>query len=492
MSASAGINATIVGSPAISFYNDGAYIRANNANTGAVIYYKKIRTTFLCDGGTSFLMQSDDAATQYLYADVARPASATLPALLEIFQAWIEEYEQKREGSPFVSDGSTTVIEVKTFYDKDPLRIAEYALGSATTTYDAGRNAVSMDVTTSQTSRIVRQTKAYAPLNVNKSLFAAVSGVMIVNASARNVVSKVGVFEDIADRSGITTYYSGNGVFFQWKSGEGLSLVFRSDYSGTQTDVTVAQASWNVDALDGTGASGLTLDPTAENTFIFEWSTINGSLTRAGYLADGAPLWCHKFVNVRMGCASVPARWEIGRNDVNLAVGSNDAAQMYQGAASVVIQGKDDAPAWRRSRMNSVVKSVTAANSPQPVLSINPRADMPRARIFLQRVHLLNLDQGAGKWYLLLNATRTGATLQNHMSAGYSLAQWSESATAVSGGHVIASGYFSEGSRVIDVSDKNISLCADVRGASDSVTLAVEYCRGVVTVSAAFDWVEKE
>ena len=490
MSASAGVNATIVGSPTISFYNDGKYIRVENGNTGVTSYFNKSNLTFQADADTSFFLKSDTLQTYYLFADVVRPIAANVKALLEIFQSWIEDADANEEASPFISDTTTTVLEVKTFYDKDPLRIGELVAGDATSTHDAGKNAVIMDITDSATSRIVRQTKPYASIINNKTMYAVVSSVLLTDTTALNVISKAGCFDDNADITLSGAMSSGNGVFFQYKSGEGLALVLRTNITGSQVDTVVLQTSWNVDTMNGLGSGGKTLDPTVENTFVFEWSALKGSSIRAGYMQDGQPMWCHRFLNVRMGCASVPLRWELGRLDAEAAQSS--AATSIQGAASVMIMGNNDGPLVHRAKTNTAVKAVTLGNSPLPILSMRLRPATNRAKALPKRLRVMNLDQGVAKWSLVLNASSlTGASFNDIGDGSY--VQFSEDETAMGSGVVIASGFFSEVDlQAIELNDKNVALCADIAGNPDVLTLAVQYLRGVVTVSASIEWAELE
>ena len=499
MSASAGVNASISGAPALSFHNDGIYIRVENANTQTSAYFLKANLAMHCDNATSFMLKNDKLTTHYLFADVVKPSASDAKSLLEIFQSWIEESDATREDGPFVSDTTTTVIEVKTFYDKDPMRIDELIASGGSTTFDAGRNSVAMAITTATSARAVRQTKAHARLSTNKMMYAIASGVLVSSVAARNVFARIGAFDQGSDQAAGNRPLLGNGLFFEWKSGEGLSLVLRSNITGTQVDTIIPQASWNVDALDGTGASSKILDPTAEQTYVFEWSAIKGQVMRAGILQDGRPIFCHKFLNTRMGSASVPLRWEIGRVNTSLAIADNDAATMYQGAGSIMIQGNDDVPWQMFSATNTIVKAVTAANSPQPLLTLGLALNIScRARIELRRMNIINFDQGVAKWSLVLNqrndaGTVLGPDVTTIVNPGNSFAMYNETANTYNGaGQVLASGYIGEGMHVIDLADKSYGISGTINGHGDILSLILTYVRGVVTATAAFDWIEYE
>lgn len=476
--------------PTLSFYNDRQYIRAENSDTGVTSYFNKANLTFQADADTSFFLKSDSLQTFYLYQDVVRPLSSSIKNLMEIFQSWIEDTKKDDQLMPLITEGTSTVLEVKTFYDKDPLRIAELLAGGGSTTYDAGKNAVRLEITDGATSRAVRQTKPYATIINNKTMYSIVSATMVLNATAHNTYSRAGCFDDNTDITLADAVPSGNGVFFQWSSQDGLSLVLRSNITGSQEDSIVPQDEWNIDTLDGTGPTGQTLQPNIENTFIFEWSALKGNVIRAGYMQDGFPVFCHKFSNVRMGCASVPLRWELGRLSASDPI--SDAAAMIQGCASVMIQGANENPTITRSKGIDDVKSVTHSNSPRPIVSLRLRPSTNRARLQPRRMHLMNLDKGVAKWSLVLNASALAGANFGDIGAG-SYAQFSQAETTVSGGVVLASGFFSDtGVQTIDLDDKALSLCSDIVGNPDVLSLVVHYMRGVVTVSASVEWAEMD
>jgi len=62
-------------------------------------------------------------------------------------------------------------------------------------------------------------------------------------------------------RQRVGYYGAANGIFLELENAV-LSFVKRSSITGSVVETKVAQANWNVDKLDGTGPSGITLDIT--------------------------------------------------------------------------------------------------------------------------------------------------------------------------------------------------------------------------------------
>ena len=81
-----------------------------------------------------------------------------------------------------------------------------------------------------------------------------------MNTLTANLKQKVGFFD------------ANNGIFF-YADGTTLKIVRRTYTSGAAVDTEISQSSWNGDKLNGTGASGFTLDPTKSNILFIdvEW-----------------------------------------------------------------------------------------------------------------------------------------------------------------------------------------------------------------------------
>jgi hypothetical protein len=462
--------------PHIAFYNKKNFIRIENSLTSVSTYLSKTNLIFQADEETSFFLKSEGVQMFFLYEDVLTPTSNNIKALMEVFQSWTED---ETFMAPLTQNLDTTVtlMEIKTFFDKEPLRIAELITGGGTSTFAASKSGVDMAITTDAASRVIRQTKAYGAINSSKVTYTVVGCVLVSDDTARNVVSRVGCFDDDDDITYSGALASGNGIFFQYESGTGLSNV-----SGSQVDTKIPRASWNMDTLVG-------LDPTDENMFVFEWSAHKGNSIRAGYMTAGIPVFCHQFSNVNFGCGSLPLRWEIGRLDAQDT--SSDAATMLQSAASILAQGNYEVPMLTRSKAGDAIKSVTNATSPMPIWSLRLRPAANRGRVQPRRLHIVNLEQGVAQWSLLMNATLTGSSFSDIGNGSY--AQWSEDETTVSSGIVVSSGFFSDiGTKTIELDSNAPSLRADIAGQPDTLTLVVKYLRGVVMVSSSMEWSESE
>jgi hypothetical protein len=179
--------------------------------------------------------------------------------------------------------------------------------GTGSTSFLSNQSSVAMSVTSGGVGSVVRQTYRYFPYQPGKSLFILATFCMDSSTSS-SLTQRCGFFD------------SNNGIFFQ-RVDSTNSFVLRSDSiptPGTPSDVrTINQSSWNGDKLDGTGPSGLTLDPTKTQIFWTDIEWLGVGSVRCGFVINGVIITCHTFQNanvntsVYMTTAVLPIRYEI-------------------------------------------------------------------------------------------------------------------------------------------------------------------------------------
>jgi hypothetical protein len=129
-----------------------------------------------------------------------------------------------------------------------------------------------------------------------------------------------------------------NGIFFE-TSGTTLNMVIRSSSSGSVVEDRVAQDDWNGDKLDGTGSSGITLDPAFAQIFWIDVEWLGVGSVRVGFVINGQFIVCHTFNHANlpgntttyMTTACLPVRYEISS--------TGPAASMEQICSTVISEG---------------------------------------------------------------------------------------------------------------------------------------------------------
>ena len=347
--------------------------------------------------------------------------------------------------------------------------------GTGTTSFLSNEAAVQMSVTGSGVGSVQRQTYRSFPYQPGKGLLVLATFVMDGSNSA-GLTQRVGYYND------------GNGVFFQRSAGVS-SFVLRSSSTptpGTPSDIrSVPQTSWNGDKLDGTGASGYTLNPaTAEILWMdFEWLGV-GSV-RCGFIINGEYIVCHTFNNanditsVYMTTAILPVKYEVVSS-------SAVAASMKAICCSVVSEGGFEQTSIDHvARRTTALTNITTAATFFPVVSIRMASGRTGAIVLPNKVQFLPLTNQNYEVALLKNPTLTGATWAATVPTDSNV-QFDVAATAISAvGSIVQTDYVTstgsggtQGTAAPTGYNWDLQLGATISGTSDIYTLAVRTVDG--------------
>lgn len=368
-----------------------------------------------------------------------------------------------------------TLFDSQNRYQKDP-QFSEALTGSATATYVANESSVDMSVTTASGDKAVRQTYRVFPYQPGKSL--EVLATFVMNTGKTNLRQRVGYFN------------TDNGVFFQ-VSGTVKSFVLRTNTSGTPSDArTVNQTDWNGDKLDGTGASGLTLDVSKAQILYMDFEWLGVGSVRCGFIIDGAFIVCHTFNNandidkVYMTTAILPVRYEIENTGA-----AASASTMTQICSTVISEGgyqQVSALTW--ARMTAVMVATTTF---KPMVSIRLKSTALGAVVIPSVYNAIPIGSVLDYEVVLMkNPTLTSASWTSlSTNVEYDL-----SATALTGGTIVQQNYTSgsnQGSGTASGgTDYNfdLQLGVSLAGTSDIYTLAARTISGTDDIIGALSF----
>jgi hypothetical protein len=339
-------------------------------------------------------------------------------------------------------------------------------VNGASTTFLTNESTVQMSVAATTNSEAVRQTFRSMSYQPGKGLL--VLATFAMNTPTANIRQRVGYFN------------TQNGVFFQ-ANGTTLSMVMRSDSlptPGTPSDVrTVNQADWNGDKLDGTGASGLTLDPSKTQIFWCDFEWLGVGSVRTGFVINGQYIVCHTFNNaneigsVYMTTAILPVRYEI--KNLSNAV----TASMKQICSTVISEGgyEQYSPSHLARR---TTKLTTIGLTFRPVVSIRLASTALGAVVLPGRMQLIPITGQNYEVGLFFNSTLTGASWSAVPTDAN--VEMDTSATAMTGGTLVQTDYVSSSGSggtqpLVDPAGYNwaLQLGVSLAGASDVLTLAI-------------------
>jgi hypothetical protein len=332
--------------------------------------------------------------------------------------------------------------------------------------------AVRMDVTTASGAEVVRQSYRSMLYQPGKGLL--VLATFVMNTAKANLRQRVGYFG------------TENGLYFEVTgAAPGTKAFVMRTYVGGSVDNTtrrVEQSAWNGDKLDGTGASGLTLDTTKSQILWFDFEWLGVGNVRCGFIINGQYIVCHTYQtaniqsSVYMTTACLPVRYEI----TNTAA-TADASYLKQICSSVMSEGglepaSIDHCAIRSTSLASVGTTLL------PLVSIRLSSSALGAIVLPSAVKILPTSADSFEVQLVKNATLTGAVYSTVASDAN--VEFDVSSTSMSGGTIVQVDYVSgdnQGQTVLNpVSAFNwdYQLGASLTGTSDVYTIGVKTFTG--------------
>jgi len=352
-----------------------------------------------------------------------------------------------------------------------------------TTSFDANAGLVTMNVTTTSGSEVIRETTKCFSYQPGKSLLTMSTFVM--NAAKTGLRQRVGY------------YGASNGMYLEL-SGTTLSFVERSSSTGSLVETKVAQANWNVDKLDGTGSSGITLDMTKAQILWMDIEWLGLGTVRLGFVINGVFIHCHSFhhanfiTSTYITTASLPLRYEI----TNTATTASSST-LKQVCSTVLSEGGYELRGLQQSIGTSITSpySLTTGGTFYPVVSLRLKATALDAIVILTALSLLGVSSTNYIWRVVASATTTGGSW---VSAGsLSSVEYNLTGTATSGGRVLAQGYFASSNQTtatIDILKEALFKFQLERDGLTStpyeLSLVISAAAGTSTAHASMDWEE--
>lgn len=389
----------------------------------------------------------------------------------------IDSYGRLRSSSPISAFGLFMSNGIH------PLYFNTATVGAGAVAFNANTSSARLSVSTGATDSIIVQTKRYLRYQPGYSYQLILAGVM--GAAKTNVRQRLGYFD------------ANDGIFFEQTS-TGISIVTRTSTSGSPVDTAVTQANWNLDKLDGTGPSGITLDTSKYNAYLMDFVWQGAGRIRVGLMLNDKLVYCHQIFNSNvntvpfMRSPSRPGRIEL-TNTGTPASGTN----LDLTCVTALREANVDLTApYGFSASNGVTnKTANSTTNLVPLISIRPKTTFNG---ITNRVPILadNFDvfaiQDSVYVRVLLNPTLTAASFN---SAGTNSAvEFDVAATLATGGTTIYETYVPGGGKglgqFIDLADFAV-LGLDIAGSvQDTLTIAVLKLNANADSYAALRWLE--
>jgi hypothetical protein len=203
---------------------------------------------------------------------------------------------------------SHTLLDITHIYDRNPLMMDEYNNGG--TISGPNYNASILMSVTANGNQVIRQSRLYTQYQPGKSMCIRLTGVINANSNGLNTISRIGYFDNL------------NGLFFEYsKSGipEAMKMkIVKRKQSGMLAfnDFSVDQGNWNVDKLNGQGASGVNIDFTKNLIYYIEFAYLGVGIVKFGVIYSGTLYIAHILYHTDLTypyivSPNLPVRWEI-------------------------------------------------------------------------------------------------------------------------------------------------------------------------------------
>jgi hypothetical protein len=369
----------------------------------------------------------------------------------------LSEYGQTRESITADNQFDTSVV------------------SGGTTTYLPNESTIQLNVNSTSGAEVVRQSYRSFPYQPGKGLLCLATFVM--NTAKTNLRQRVGYFG------------TQNGVYFQLNDTT-KSFILRSYIGGSVDDTSrkVDQSSWNGDKLDGTGASGLTLDLTKPQILWMDFEWLGVGSVRCGFIINGAYIVCHTYntanvygTSVYMTTAILPVRYEI--TNTGTTSGSSSLKQICSSVVSEA--GFEQTSIDHAARRTTIFTNIDTTATFFPIVSIRLASTALGAVVIPNRIQFLPTTSQNYEVVLLKNPTLTGATwaaiVPSDANVEFDVAATAISATGtiVQTDYITASGSAGVANTSVPTGyNLDLQLGVSLTGVSDIYTLAVRTVSG--------------
>jgi hypothetical protein len=392
-------------------------------------------------------------------------------------QASVDAFGRSRVSIP------TVQFDSKQLFDNRSIFWATSTVTGATTTYSSNRASTTLNATATVGSTAIRQTKRRFNYTAGRSQ--QIMETFVMGATPAGMIKRVGYFDGY------------NGIYFE-NNGGTLNFVIRSNVTGTPINTVIPQSNWNIDKLDGTGSSGITLDTTKVQLLVIDFEWLGTGRVRVGFDINGSIKYAHQFLNannltsVYMSSPNLPCRYEITNSS------SASASTLEQICTTVISEGniQPEGQLFSVDRGVTVLSGVNNA-ALYPLVSIRLDNNKPGATITPNTFNInCTTSNNNYKWALILNPTVAAPDAAVWTPINNSAVQYDVSRTTsntLTGGTVIASGYGVSGIIVIEDFNSISTLGLDLNNISDQLVLAVQnVAAGTDSFVASLSWREFE
>ena len=338
-------------------------------------------------------------------------------------------------GRARISNPVTLFDSANRFFDNSRTSFANNAGGN--TSFAANTSTIEMNLNTTSGSFVYRETNRVFAYQPGKSL--QILQTFVMNPAKAGLRQRVGYFG------------ANNGFFLERTDASTVQFVKRSRVTGAVVDTPVTQANWNLDKMDGTGPSAITLNLDNPQIMFIDIEWLGVGSVRMGFVINGSLIPCHTFHHANLNAsakgaymqtACLPLRYEI---ENTAATASTSTFKIV--CATVISEGGYEL----RGRQKTIGTPITTPYSmavagtfyPVASLRLNTAGGYTDGIATLRNMSVSPISAGYYKWKIVSGGTVTGGTWANTDTS--SIVEYNITATSftATGSTDLASGYIS-------------------------------------------------
>jgi len=324
-----------------------------------------------------------------------------------------------------------TLVDAKHLYDKLPLLFSEKLSGTATTTFSANDSMVVMS-TNSANSFAIRQSRYHFNYQPGKSLQAFFTGKLHPQAG---IIKRMGLYQSLSAASTVPT----DGIYLEvTENGPSFHITKTQGYPHS---MSFPQSAWNVDKLDGTGISGVTVAMSAAQIFVIDYEWLSLGRVRFGFIQSGKTYYAHYVNHINdldrpyTTSPNQPIRYEIVQT-------GDTPGSMHHICSTVIVEGGEENLGKPIAVSDSKVTGITT--TAKALLAVKLKNAAHDSAVVLKGVEVLNVGSNAGIYEVILNPTIvTGSFTWTDLAN--SAIQYSTGGAEVSGGYTFYKSFVSSG-----------------------------------------------
>lgn len=372
-----------------------------------------------------------------------------------------------------------TIFDSKQIFDAQPFFWDDQATsgGGTSSTHSANTASSVIGVSASTAGVRVRQTFRRFNYQPGKSQLILMTGVLQKSGGGTGITRRIGYFD------------ANNGLYLEDAEGT-INLVRRTKVTGSVVNNATPQSNWNMDKMDGTGLSGITLNFTKAQIFVVDFEWLGVGRVRFGFVVDGVIYYCHQLLNannlsvVYMSTPNLPVRYEITNS------GTGGEATLEHICCSVISEGGIENTGILRHTDNASVSGL-ATGTVYGLIGIRLKSANVGATILIESISVIATSTNDQlHWELKWKPTVAGTfNYADQTNSSVQIASGVVSNT-ITGGTDIDGGYLTTSLPQTPPIKNALLLGSAIDGTQDTIVLCVKPITNNITVQVSMTWRE--